>query len=198
MTEHLPQTAENTYLPTRDMNILERILSEYSIPKCINVLGIFHTIHGPVLILFPFIYEKYIFDLLYLNYFFIIILSYTFLHRECAISVLAKYMENPNYIPGSRLDYFPEMKDICSRPIYFFMTTSIGYYFSILHVIYRLHLPCEITFFLLASTIFYLGFPEKNRHRDDFLLYQEIVKHIMIISIFFTTNTILCAVENSV
>ena len=190
MTEHLPQIAENTYLPTRDMNILERILSEYSIQKCIKLLGVFQTIHRPVLILFPFVYDNYIFDLLYLNYFFTIILSYTWLKQECPISFLAKYIENPNYILGSRLNYFPEMNGICSQPTYFFMTTSIGYAFSILHIIQRLGIPYELMIIPTTSIVFYLGFPENKRHRKDFLVYQEIVKHIMMISIIFTTNAI--------
>jgi len=41
-----------------------------------------------------------------------------------------------------------------------------------------------------------LGFPEKNRHCHDFLIYKEIVKHIMIFSIFFTTSAIF-AIEDS-
>ena len=190
MTDHLPQIAENTYLSTRDMNILERILSESSIAKCIKVLGIFHTIHGPLLILFPFVYEKYIFDLLYLNYFFILMFSYTLLNQECPISLLAKYIENPNYITGSRLNYFPEMAGIYSQPSYFFMTTSIGYTFSVLYVINRLQVPYQLLLFPATSLVFYLGFPEKNRHCHDFLIYKEIVKHIMMFSIFFTTSAI--------
>ncbi len=190
MAERVDQLSTDIHFPAAEMNWLERLLSMYSISKSLKLLGIFHTIHGPILVLFPFVYEKYVFDLLYLNYFFIIILSYILLNRECAISFLAKYIENPDYIPGTRLNYFPEMAEICSQPIYFFMTTSVGYCFSVLHVIHRLQVPYELTLIQLSSIIFYLGFPENTRNRGDFLVYQEILKHIMMVSIFFTTTAI--------
>jgi hypothetical protein len=158
--------------------------------KSLKLLGIFHTIHGPLLILFPFVYEKYIFDLLYLNYFFILMFSYTILNQEYPISFLAKYIENPNFIPGTRLNYFPEMAGIYSQPTQLFMSISIGYAFSVLYVIHRLHVPYQLLLFPATSIIFYLGFPVETRERSDFLIYQEIVKHIMMISIFFTTNAI--------
>ncbi len=157
----------------------------------LRLLGIIHTIHGPLIIIFPFFHNDYILDLLYLDYFFMIIFSYTLLNQECPISFLAKYIENPNYIAGSRLNYFPEMREICSHSTYFFMSTTTGYAFSVLYVIYRLQLPYEQISIPLMFTLYYLLFPERNRYYNEFLLYQEIVKYIMALSLYFTTRALI-------
>ena len=104
---------------------------------------------------------------------------------------LAKYIENPNYIAGSRLNYFPEMREICSHSTYFFMSTTTGYAFSVLYVIYRLQLPYEQISIPLMFTLYYLLFPERNRYYNEFLLYQQIVKYIMALSLYFTTRALI-------
>jgi hypothetical protein len=82
------------------------------------------------------------------------------------------------------------MEGIYSQPTQLFMATSIGYAFSVLYVIHRLQVPYQLLLFPATSIVFYLGFPVDTRERSDFLIYQEIVKHIMMVSIFFTTNAI--------
>ena len=168
----------------------------------LQILGFIHLVHGPALIALPFLIDTYINDLLYLNYFFIMIYSYAFFHREFPITYIAKWIENPQYIPGSNPLHFPEMIAIISTTglsietindisIYLFMTTSIGYMISILYVIQRLYMPYQLLLIPFSTIGFYIGFPGKIQHRRDFLVYQEIVKNIMLISMFFTTNAIL-------
>jgi hypothetical protein len=177
----------------------------------LRTLGYIHLIHGPLLIAFPFLHTSYVYDLCFLNYYFILVYLYCFFYRECPITYMAKWNENPNYIPGTNPDHFPEMVAVMNHWIapaeapaeapaainqwssIFFMTTTTGYVYSLLYVIYRLNIPYQLLIVPFSSSIFYLGFPDKYISHD-FLVYQEIVKAIMCVSISLTTTTIMISV----
>ena len=58
---------------TNEINI-----TKYLIVKMIQALGILHLIHGPALIILPFLYDNYKGDLLYLDYLYFMMFCYTF------------------------------------------------------------------------------------------------------------------------
>lgn len=199
----------------------------------LRTLGYIHLLHGPLLVAFPFLHRSYVGDLCFLNYYFILVYLYCFFYRECPITYMAKWNENPDYIPGTNPDHFPEMIAVMNHWItseeataatseeatasatmeaaatmetqaspsainqwssIFFMTTTTGYVYSLLYVIYRLNMPYQLLLVPFSSSIFYLGFPDKYISHD-FLVYQEIVKAVMLVSICLTTNVILIVLQ---
>jgi hypothetical protein len=205
----------------------------------LRTLGYIHLLHGPLLVAFPFLHRSYVGDLCFLNYYFILVYLYCFFYRECPITYMDKWNENPDYIPGTNPDHFPEMIAVMNHwtataatseeataatssattaatsasasatstvetqasPLainqwssIFFMTTTTGYVYSLLYVIYRLNMPYQLLLVPFSSSIFYLGFPDKYISHD-FLVYQEIVKAVMLVSICLTTNVILIVLQ---
>ncbi len=96
------------------------------------MLGFLHLVHAPILIIFPF-YSTY--NTLYICYFYIIVLLYTYTNGECPISYLYKKIQNPQYIPGE-ISY-PEMSFMGERNarIYFAIMSAI--YTVMLASVYR-------------------------------------------------------------
>ena len=104
----------------------------------IRFIGICHLLHSPILILFPYYISTC--DFLYIHYFFVIMLSYTYIHGECPISYVCKKILDKTYIAGNKVEYYPEMLTIFSTEnqisLYFFITTTL-YLSSLFYVIRR-------------------------------------------------------------
>ena len=102
------------------------------------MLGIFHAVHCPVLIVYPYITDHY--DTAYLLYFFMMVSSYFALNHECMISYYAKKQVDPLYIAGSNLTWYPEMHLFTTNDrhikVYFTTTTAI-YAYSLYMVLRR-------------------------------------------------------------
>lgn len=87
----------------------------------LELLGIIHLIHCPILIAFPFIIINQKIDIFYISYFFFICLSYTFINGECPISYISRIIKKSESIR------FPEMESIIPNYLHFY----IDYYFII-------------------------------------------------------------------
>ena len=94
-----------------------------------KVLGVFHLLHAPILTFIPFYVNNQLADIIYINYFFLIMFSYTFINGECPISYISKKIIDRDYFAGKDIEYYPEMrmffntdKDIQD----YFTTTSIA------------------------------------------------------------------------
>jgi len=160
----------------------------------IVAIGIFHFLHSPLLIIFPFIINTFFFDVMYIIYFFVILFLYTFINGECPISYICKWMNDRNYIAGENINYYPEMEYILQNQ------KNIDYYFGIMTTIYILTLfyvisrICMFSFFLLFTFIIlllYFLFVRKFLSMDEnyFTIFQEITKYILFINIcFFITQ----------
>ena len=101
----------------------------------ITLLGIFHLIHCPLLIIYPFITNNY--DKLYIYYLFLIVLSYTYTNKQCPISYLAHKQLN---IKEIKINHYPEMYFITTNNKLiklYFTITSIIYVYSLYVVIIR-------------------------------------------------------------
>lgn len=114
----------------------------------IQILGIFHLIHSPLLILLPFLIQNFTLDIIYLIYFFFIMFLYTFIDGECPISYICKIISDKNYIAGNNITYYPEMEYILSNKIY------IDYYFGIMTIMYIL----TLFFVIFRTNIFFYTF----------------------------------------
>lgn len=75
----------------------------------IAIVGLFHLIHSPLLVLFPFILNNFTSDVLYVIYFFSIMFLYTFIDGECPISYMCKIAIDKKYVAGSNISHYPEM-----------------------------------------------------------------------------------------
>ena len=152
-------------------------------------LGIFHLIHCPIMIIYPFLFYSYTSDVLYITYFFFIMFLYTFINGECPISYLSKLIINRNYIAGDNITYYPEMKYIAINDNYtdcYFAITTTFYILTLWFVIIRANIPIYFlipSFFVLC--VYFLcirnNILKKTRY---FSLIQEITKYITLLTIF--------------
>jgi len=98
----------------------------------IYLLGIIHLIHCPLLVIYPYITNNKYYDILYITYFLLIVLSYILFNNECLISYHAKKIINKKYIAGSKMNYYPEMHIFTKNDqlikLYFTMTTLLYIY----------------------------------------------------------------------
>lgn len=103
------------------------------------MLGIIHLIHCPLLIVYPYVTNKY--DYSYIFYFLMMATSYLFLENECLISYCAKKQMDKNYVLGSNLSYYPEMHIFTKNDQHiklYFTTTTIIYLHSLSIVLIRI------------------------------------------------------------
>jgi hypothetical protein len=114
---------------------------------------------------------------------------------------MAKFLEDPTYVPGTRIDEYPEMYSIFPMAYadkisyYFFVCTTAGYLSSLTYVVYRLNLPNELLIIPSVALIGYFVGPITDH--CDFLHYQIFTRWIMIISMFFVTNSLIYYVYES-
>lgn len=145
------------------------------------MFGFVHLIHAPLLILFPFMVNNFITDILYIIYFLFVMFLYTFINGECPISYMYKLSIDENYIAGN-ISY-PEMDFIFNEKNteYYFGITTTLYIASLLLVIFRTK-----TFFYLIFTnitiLVYLFFIHNNIY---FEIVQEITKYVLFFTMFY-------------
>lgn len=162
----------------------------------INIIGLFHLIHSPLLILYPFIVQNFTTDIFYIIYFFLIMLIYTFIGGECPISYVCKLMMDNKYIAGSKITYYPEMENILPNKLiieYYFGTMTILYLLSLCYVIFRTNTFCYLFIIVFAVLLNYFllvrnYFPIQKKY---FYLYQEITKYILILTICFLLKIVI-------
>jgi hypothetical protein len=163
----------------------------------VEVIGLFHLIHSPLLVLFPFIVKNFTTDILYIIYFFTIMFLYTFIDGECPISYICKVMIDKEYIAGSNVTYYPEMEYLLQsqRTInYYFGVMTLLYIATLFFVIFRTN---TFSYFLIFTFVILLNyflfvrncFSVKNK--KFFLIVQEITKHILFLTICFFLTLLL-------
>jgi hypothetical protein len=157
----------------------------------VKTLGVFHLIHCPVLIVLPFFIETATFDILYINYFFIVLFLYTFLNGDCPISYVCKKCIDDNYVAGDDITYYPEMYFLLQEKVYvsWFFTITTGFYlFSLLYVIQRSAISLfDLLFTLFILFVYFLSIRGLIFHKKDkyFLLFQSFTKLVLLITILF-------------
>ena len=167
----------------------------------IYTIGIFHLLHSPIITIYPFIIQNADYDIYYVNYFLLIMLSYTFLHGECPISFLCKKRMNANYMAGENIEDYVELYQVVPNKYYvnyYIQVMTCFYLSSLLYVIYFTNVRGVIYIELLLSCVYFL-FTRKvffQRIQVHFEKVQELYK----ISLFITIMYNLCylgSVRNS-
>jgi hypothetical protein len=131
----------------------------------IYILGVIHLIHAPLLILYPYFINN---NKIYIIYFYLMLLSYTFTNKSCPISYYAKKItNNTNLYP--EMDIFISNKYIIK--LYFTITTII--YSYTLYIINNNYYINNIEFIIII-----IYFMNNNYY------YQELVKYYCLIKIF--------------
>lgn len=160
----------------------------------VTILGFFHLIHSPLLVLFPFIINSFVLDIFYINYFLSIMFLYTFIDGECPISYICKKINNKNYIAGSNITYYPEMKYLINNQQYinyYFGLMTIMYILTLFFVIFRTNIYSHFlafTFFVLFNYFLIIRdyFPIKDR--GFFIVFQKFTKYTLLLCIAFLFN----------
>ena len=156
----------------------------------LKIIGIFHFLHSPLLIAYPFVFTSPFSNLLYLNYFFSIMISYTFLDGECPISYLAKLLLDSEYIAGENISHYPEMLTIFPNNKYvhhYFFTSTTVYSFLLSNTIQRLHIPLSMLVFPFSTLTMYVLFIHNiyfQRKSIFFQSIQEITKMTLCTTLF--------------
>jgi hypothetical protein len=156
----------------------------------LEILGVIHIIHYPLLIIYPFVIIHQILDIYYITYFFFIFFSYTFINGENPISFISKIIENKINFPEKKCENkinfpekkcenkinfpekkcenkinFPEIESILPTRLYpfinhYFIIISNIYLFSLFIVVYRNNLY-HIVFFPFFILFIYFLFINK-------------------------------------
>jgi len=121
------------------------------------IIGLIHLLHSPLLVIFPFLFQTFTTDILYINYFFFIMFLYTFINGECPISYICKLIIDKNYIAGSNITYYPEMESLLSKRNvdYYFGTMTILYIARLIMVLFRTNMFTYSAFTLFILLIYY-------------------------------------------
>jgi len=131
----------------------------------VYILGVIHLVHAPLLILYPYFINN---DEIYIIYFYLMLLSYTFTNKECPISYCAKKIKNDN-------NSYPEMD------IFMFNQNIIKLYFTITTLIYSYVL-------YIVNNNYYINNIEiiiiLIYFMNDNYYYQELIKYYCLIKIF--------------
>lgn len=160
----------------------------------ITIIGLFHLIHAPLLVLFPFIVKNFTTDVFYIIYFFSIMFFYTFLDGECPISYICKVMMDKKYIAGTDVAYYPEMERLLpNKKIidYYFGTMTILYIATLVFVIFRINIFSYVFIFVFTLLLNYFLFVRNYfsiKKQFYFPLLQEITKYTLFLTICFLLN----------
>lgn len=139
------------------------------------IVGIFHLIHSPLLVIFPFLFQTFITDILYIIYFLFVMFLYTFINGECPISYTCKVMMDKTYIAGSNITYYPEMELILNKK-------SINYYFGIMTLFYI----ATLIMVIIRINAFYLFFTFFILLIYYFFMHNQFIQEITKCTLFFT------------
>ena len=161
----------------------------------LEILGVIHIIHYPLLIIYPFVIINQILDIYYITYFFFIFFSYTFINGENPISFISKIIGNKINFPEKKCENkinFPEIESILPTHLYpfinhYFIIISNIYLFSLFLVVYRNNLY-HIVFFPFFILFIYFLFINKllaNRLLQYFILVQQFTKFTLLFTIYF-------------
>ena len=156
------------------------------------IIGIIHVLHCPFLILLPFFVNNHIFNILYIEYFFIIMFLYTFINGECPISYFYKKQKDAKYIAGSRITDYSEISDLFFYPretktekliSIYFGTNTCMYLASFMYVIYRDNIPFSLFIIPMNYILFYFSFIYMFQNHTLFYVIQNVNKTILFLFI---------------
>jgi hypothetical protein len=158
----------------------------------LKLIGLIHLVHTPVLIFIPLYVNNQLADIIYINYFFLIMFSYTFINGECPISYISKKIIDNDYFSGRDVQYYPEMRAFFNTDQDikdYFATTTVAYLFSLAYVINRSAVPVYIFILPISTLSYYFLFVKvynvQKRNQPQFFICQEITKYVTFLTNVF-------------
>ena len=154
-------------------------------------------LHSPIITIYPFIITSTCYDIYYINYFFLIMMSYTFLNGECPISFVCKKMITPKYEAGENINDYVELYQVFPNKYYvnnYIQMMTCSYLSSLLYVIYFTNVKHVLFLELFLSYVYFL-FTRKafNYHiQTHFANVQQLYK----ISLFITIIYNICYLQS--
>jgi hypothetical protein len=155
-------------------------------------IGLFHISHSFILTIYPFLVENLISDILYINYYQTIMVTYTYLNGECPISFFCKNICIDGYKAGDDVTNYLDIYIVIPNKTYantYIVIMTTGSLFSLFNVIYRFE-NMDITNVFVIDFIFllfYFAMVHKlvsQKIYDIYFAYvQEICKIILVLSI---------------
>ena len=161
----------------------------------IQIIGWIHLTHSYLLALYPYIINKFINDIIYINYFNGIMISYTFLNGECPICYFCKIIMINDYKAGQDITNYLDIYSVVENKFYanlYLATMTTFYIISLFRVIERIHIReikwlCHCNF--IALSIYFLFIRRiinSTIYETYFNFYQEYCKILLCI-----TNTLI-------
>lgn len=156
-----------------------------------SLIGVFHFIHAPLLIVYPFVFSLSDWDFAYIQYFFLIMYAYTFYNGECPISFYYKKQTNPYYVAGSRVTDYDEMYTVCKDRTFvkkYIATTTTLYGCTLLYTMHRLSITTAFTAWSSLIILIYTSAIHEvyfKRTHQLFRIIQNICRFCFVFAIFF-------------
>ena len=159
-----------------------------------------HTVLTIFVAFYALVTSKNKFDFYYILYIYILFISWTFYNGECVLSYYYKRMNNNNYQAGanifelSDLDLTFLVGEYFNTFIFILLTILIisNLYIVINRNNYTVINGYDFTFVILLIYIIYLLlmkiYAPNLQLKPDFLFLQEIIKYILLISLFIFVN----------
>lgn len=164
----------------------------------INIIGIFHMLHSPIITIYPVIITSACYDIYYVNYFFFIMMSYTFLNGECPISFVCKKMINHKYEAGENINDYVELYQVFPNKYYvnnYIQLMTCSYLSSLLYVIYFTNVKHVLYVELLVSYVYFLF--TRKVFNDYMQTYFINVQHFYKFTLFITIIYNICYLQSS-
>jgi hypothetical protein len=151
-----------------------------------------HCILATILSGYAFIFKKNNFDFFYLFWSYFILLHWTFLNGECAISYYFKKQKDKNYVAGKDLhndEFKILLKEYVNIIKIFFIVINILLVISVYITFKRNNIPSYISIsFLSIYEIYFYGLYFFSNHykNENFFIFQNVIRFLIILNIIFT------------
>jgi hypothetical protein len=161
----------------------------------IQIIGWMHLSHSYLLALYPYIINNFTYDIMYINYFNCIMISYTFLNGECPICYFCKLIVMNDYKGGQDITNYIDIYSVIENKFHanFYLATMTTFYIiSLFRVIERVNIReikwlCQCNFIVLSVYFLFIRkIINSTIYENYFIFYQEYCRIIL-----FVTNTLI-------
>lgn len=156
-------------------------------------IGLLHSLFSCFISFYGFIIPKNDFDIYYIIYQFIVVISWTFYNGECLLTYYIKKCENKDYVAGKESVDLKDMYMLFGSKENTYLLVSIFIIinaFSIFIVLRRMGFPQYIYYSLPLLHFLYAislrVYPYNLHENKYFLISQEIFKFVFIILFIIT------------
>jgi hypothetical protein len=145
-----------------------------------EIIGFLHFIFAFFISMYGIIFKKNWFDIVFMYYSVLVILSWTFYNGECVLTYYIKKMENPNYIAGSQSTDLTDMYLLVGTKQSTKIIASIGLLLNAisLYIVFNRNGFSNIMSALIASIhlLYITVIRLASISNQYFLIFQQMVK----------------------